>query len=110
MGLILHMLLLGLAIVCIARFVPGIKLPGYGTALLVAIVYSLIDVLVGSVLRLLGLPFIFITLGLFLLVINTFLLWLTDQILEDFEIVDLRTTFIVAVLITLCDMVLGFIF
>ena len=107
MGLAIHMLLLALAIMAIARGLPGIRLPGYGTALLVAVIYSVIDVIVGSVLRLLGLPFIFVTLGLFLLVINTFLLWLTDQLIDDFEIVDLRTTFIAAVLITVCNVVIG---
>ena len=50
-----------------------------------------------------------LTLGLFLLVINTFLLWLTDQLFDDFEIEDMGTTFIAAVLITIADSLLGWI-
>ncbi len=110
MGLILHLLLLGAAIFAIAELLPGIRVKSFTTALIVGVVYSLIDVTVGAVLKFLGLPFIFITLGLFTLLINTFLLWITDKILDDFEIKDIQTTFIAAVLITLANYILGWIF
>jgi putative membrane protein len=50
-----------------------------------------------------------VTLGLFLLAINTFLLWLTDSLFEDFEIDSIGTTFVAAVLITISDTMLGWI-
>jgi putative membrane protein len=108
MGILVHMLLLGFAIFIIAQALPGIRLKGFGTAIIVAVVYSLIDVILGSILKFLSIPFIFLTLGLFLLLINTFLLWLTDQLLEDFEIDDLGTTFVAAILITVSNLVIGF--
>lgn len=108
MGIVVHMLLLGFAIFVIAQALPGIRLKGFGTAIIVAVVYSLIDVILGTILKILSIPFIFLTLGLFLLFINTFLLWLTDQLLEDFEIRDIGTTFIAALLITVCNLVIGF--
>jgi putative membrane protein len=108
MGILVHMLLLGFAIFVIAQALPGIRLKGFGTAIIVAVVYSLIDVILGSILKFLSIPFIFLTLGLFLLLINTFLLWLTDQLLEDFEIDDLGTTFVAAILITVSNLVIGF--
>jgi putative membrane protein len=61
-------------------------------------------------LKLLGLPFIIITLGVFLIIINTFLLWITDQLLEDFKIEDIGTTFIAALLITITDTILAMVF
>ncbi|MDA3791378.1 MAG: phage holin family protein [Desulfobacula sp.] len=51
----------------------------------------------------LTLPFIIITFGLFKFVINAFLLWLTDKLIEDFEIKGVFTTFIAAFLITIVD-------
>jgi putative membrane protein len=110
MDLILHFLLLGAVIFFIAEALPGISVDGYGTALVVAIVYGLINVFLGTVLKIISFPFIFITLGLFLLLINTFLLWLTDQLVDDFEIDDLGTTFVAAVIITLSGSVLGWVF
>ena len=110
MDLILHVLLLGAVIFFIAEALPGISVDGFGTALVVAVVYSLINVFLGTVLKIISFPFIFITLGLFLLLINTFLLWLTDQLVDDFEIDDLGTTFVAAVIITLSDSALGWVF
>ena len=110
MDLILHVLLLGAVIFFIAEALPGITIDGFGTALVVAVVYGLINVFLGTVLKIISFPFIFITLGVFLLFINTFLLWLTDQLVNDFEIDNLGTTFVAAVIITLSDSVLGWVF
>ena len=108
--LILHILCLAAVIVGIASLLPGMYVESYGTSIIVAIVYGLINVTLGVVLKLLGLPFIIITLGVFLIVINTFLLWIPDQLIEDFEIDDIGTTFIAALLITLADSILAWIF
>lgn len=108
--LILHLLCLGAAILLISRILPGMHVDSYGTSVMVAIVYGLINVTLGFILKLLGLPFIVITLGIFLIIINTFLLWLTDQLLDDFEIEDIGTTFVAALLITIADTILAMIF
>ena len=110
MDLLLHILFLGGVIFLLAESLPGLRVDGYGTAIIVAIVYSLINVTLGSVLKLLSIPFVIITVGFFLIVINTFLLYLTDALLEDFEIEDIGTTFIAAVIITLSDTLLSWIF
>lgn len=107
--IILHVLLLAGFIFLIAESIPRIYIAGYGTAVLVAVVYGLINVTLGTVLKILAIPFIIVTVGLFLLLINTFLLWLTDQLIEDFDIEDGATTFIAAVLITFADSLLTWI-
>lgn len=110
MDLILHVLGLGAVILLIAKTLPGVRVESYGTAVLVAIVYGLINVTLGTLLKLLGLPFVILTLGVFLVVINTFLLWITDEILDDFEIEDIGTTFVAALLITIADTLLALMF
>ena len=54
--LILHFLLLGAVIFFLAESLPGMHCEGYGTALIVAVVYGLINVTLGTVLKLLSLP------------------------------------------------------
>jgi putative membrane protein len=103
MSMLLHLVLLSLAIYVVADILPGIRLKGLGTALLVAVVYSMVNVLLGGVLRIVTFPLILLTLGLFLLVINSLMLWVTDLIVEDFEIRDAGTTFVAALFITLAD-------
>ena len=101
--MLINILILSVAVFIVAEFLPGIEVKHFGTAILVAIVYSLINFFLGWLLILLSLPFIIITFGLFKLVINAVLLWLTDKMLSDFRIKDFLTTFIAALCITLVD-------
>lgn len=55
--------------------------------LAVALVFTLINSIVGPFLKLLSLPFIIVTLGLALLVINALLLLLTEQVTDAFDVV-----------------------
>jgi putative membrane protein len=63
------------------RFVPGITLgsPWLGIVWL-ALIFGLVNAFLRPLLQLLTCPLIILTLGLFTLLINTFLLWLTGQI------------------------------
>ena len=89
---------------------PRIHLKSFGTAIIVAIVYSLINFFAGWILILLTLPAIIITFGLFKFVINAFLLWVTDKLIDDFEIENVTTTLIAALLITVIDSALRWVF
>ena len=80
------------------------------TATAVAAVYGILKFVFYWVLVFISLPFIFVTLGLFLIVINAFLLFVTDKLIQDFEIDGCLTTIIVSVVISLCDMVFRWIF
>jgi putative membrane protein len=61
--------------------------PRLVTVLAVALVFTLVNSVVGPVVKLLSLPFIIVTLGLALLVINALLLLLTEQITDAFDVV-----------------------
>lgn len=83
------------ALVFVAPYlIPGVKVRGIGAAVLVALVFGLLNLLIGwlltLVLTLLSLPFIVLSLGLFKLVIPTLifavLLKITDAFLEPFEL------------------------
>ena len=110
MNILYHLVILSFVIVIIAEIVPGIRLKGFGTAIAVAVVYSLVNVVLGTVLKFLSLPLIFLTMGLFLLIINTLMLWLTNLLIDDFEIKDMQTTLIAAVLISVADFILDLLF
>src|SRR6185503_14817076 len=60
------------------RFVPGITWTGGALGLLgVAVVFGLVNALVRPLLAMLTCPLVILTLGLFLLVLNALMLWLT---------------------------------
>lgn len=101
--MIWNLLILTVAVFIVANILPGIHMKNVFTALVVAIVYSIVSFFVGWLLVFLTLPFMIITFGLFKLVINAVLLFITDKLVDDFEIKDGLTTMIAALLITLVD-------
>jgi putative membrane protein len=67
--------------------VPGIDLQsGLVSVLWLALIFGLINAFVRPLLKLLTCPLILLTLGLFTLLINTFLFWLTSQVGQAFGI------------------------
>lgn len=106
MHIIMHILLLSVAVFLVAKLVPGVHVKSFATAIIVALVYSVINFFLGGLLTLLALPFLFITLGLFKFVINAVLLWLTDLVVDDFRIDGIGITLLAAILITVVDAVL----
>ena len=61
---------------------PDGPLGEYGTYLWIGLIFGVVNAIVGPVLRLLSLPFVVLTLGLFLLVINAALLAITAGITD----------------------------
>ena len=110
MSTLANILILSVAVFLVANVIPGIWMKNYGTAVIVAVVYSVVNFLFGWLLILLSLPFMIITFGLFKLVINAILLWATDKLIEDFKIKDFFTTFIAALCITLVDSLIRWVF
>jgi putative membrane protein len=75
------------AIYAAILIVPGIDLQsGLVSVLWLALIFGLINAFVRPLLKLLTCPLILLTLGLFTLLINTFLFWLTSQIGQAFGI------------------------
>ncbi|NLE76363.1 MAG: phage holin family protein, partial [Chloroflexi bacterium] len=69
----------GVALWVAVRLVPGIRGPeDLGTLALVALLFGLVNAAIGPLLRLLTCPLILVTMGLFTLVVNGLLLWLSS--------------------------------
>ncbi|WP_185968066.1 phage holin family protein [Thalassotalea sp. PS06] len=110
MGIITNILLLSISIFLVSKMMSGIHLKSFWTAVVVAIVYSIADILLYWFLVIISMPLIILTFGLFVFVLNAFLLWLTDQLLDDFEIESFGTTLVASFIITVINLVLGWIF
>jgi putative membrane protein len=81
MNLILHLLINAAALWVAVRFIPGITYHGGPLPLLgVALVFGVVNAIVKPLATFLSLPFVVLTLGLFLLVINALMLWLTSAL------------------------------
>src|SRR5688500_123089 len=86
MNWIIRFLLNGLAVFLAAYLLPGVDVDGYGTALIVALILSIANIIVKPVLIILTIPITIITLGLFLLVINAIIILLADYLVNGFVV------------------------
>jgi putative membrane protein len=97
--------------VCVTAYLlPGIHLDGFKAAMVVALVLGLINVLLKPLLVLLTIPITILTLGLFLLVINAAMLYLTSKLVSGFVIDSFLTALIASVVLTVVSYLLGVIF
>ncbi|KGH46449.1 hypothetical protein IN07_12130 [Modestobacter caceresii] len=86
--------MLAAIIFAVTRLVEGIEVIGNptgffgetGTYLWVALLFALVNSIIGPIVRLLALPFVILTLGLFLLVINAAMLGLTAALSDRFTV------------------------
>src|SRR5215211_7684402 len=89
---------------------PDGPLGTFGTYLWIGLLFGVVNALVGPLLRLLSLPFVVLTLGLFLLVVNAALLGLTaalsDRLTVDGFVTALLGGLILAVVGWLADQLL----
>lgn len=84
--LLLRWLINGIAL-WIVQFVPGIKAPDDVVALAAtAAIFGLVNALIRPVLKFVTCPFIILTLGLFTLVVNAVMLWLTSWLASQFDL------------------------
>lgn len=75
-----------LSVLLAAYLLPGIEVPGFYIALILALVLGLLNALVRPVLVIITLPFVVITLGLFMLIINGFLFWIPSTFIDGFYV------------------------
>jgi putative membrane protein len=65
---------------------PDGPLGELGTWLWIALIFAVVNAIIGPVLRLLSLPFVLLTLGLFLLVVNAALLGITAALTDRLQV------------------------
>ena len=80
------MLLSALAVVILANVLGGVQVDSFITALIVAVVLSLLNLIVKPVLVIFTLPVTILTFGLFLLVINALIILLADRLVTGFSV------------------------
>jgi putative membrane protein len=99
--LIVVWLVVAVGIAVAAALVPSVEIDGGVVSLLwVALLFGLVNALIGPLLRLVSLPLTLITLGLFGLVINGALLGITAALTDSLDVGGVFSTIVAAVVIS----------
>ena len=78
--------LVALVILSLPSFVPGIEITSFGTAMLVALFFGILNAVVKPIILLIAFPITLITLGLFSFVVNAGLYWWIGSFVKGFYV------------------------
>lgn len=106
MNMLIKLLLNTVAVVFLAKVLNGVFVDTYVTAIIVAIVISILNVLVKPFLVILTLPVTILTLGLFLFVINAVIILLAEKLIDGFRVDGLWTAVLFSVLLCILQSLL----
>lgn len=111
--LAIRVVVLAVIIGAVARIVPGIHVHGGFLWLLwIALIFSVVNLILGPLFRLLSLPLIVLTLGLFLLVVNAALLAITAALTSHLSVANFGSAvlggFLIALFSWLAELLLPF--
>jgi len=85
--LLLRIVVLAVIIGIVAAILPGIHVHGgFGALIWIAIIFSVVNTILGPIFRLFGFPLVVLTLGLFLLVIDAALLAITAGLSSHLDV------------------------
>lgn len=100
MKLIAKILLVTLALLVVAAYVPGVSIDGFYPALTAAIIIGLLNLFVRPILIILTLPISVLTLGFFILVVNASLFWFASSFIEGFSVTGFWPAFFGSLIVT----------
>ncbi len=106
MNLIIRLLLNAVAVFFLANILNGVSVNNYTTAIIVAIVLSILNLLVKPILVILTLPITILTLGLFLFVVNGLIILLADKFIDGFSVSSIWIAILFSILLSILQSLL----
>jgi len=104
MSTILHILISAVAVLITAALVPGVEVTLIGSILLV-VVLAILNIFLKPILVLLTLPVNILTLGLFSIIINAFLVYIASGLTPGFVVTGFLPAIVFAVVLALVNIV-----
>lgn len=86
MKFVIQIIVSALAVLISSYLLPGVEIDSATTALLVAAVLSFLNTILKPIMVLLTIPITIISLGLFLFVINAFIILITAKLVDGFSV------------------------
>lgn len=104
LGLLVQWFLYALALLIVAKIVPGFEVRGLWPALIAALVIGLLNATLGFFLKIVTFPLSILTLGIFLLVINGLMILLASSIVRGFNVRSFFPAFLGGVVLSVLGM------
>ena len=96
-----------IAVFAAEKLIPGIHCNSAGALLGASLLLGIVNAFVRPILLLLSIPFIIVTMGLFILVVNALMLMLVAQIVPSFSVDGFWSAFFGSIVISLVSWILS---
>lgn len=106
MAILVQWFLYAVALLIVSRIVPGFHVAGLWPALIASLVIGLLNATLGLFLKIITFPLSILTLGIFLLVINSLMILLASSIVRGFHVRGFFPAFWGAVVLALLGMLI----
>jgi putative membrane protein len=83
-GFLIRCGITGFAVLLASQIIPGIEILSFGSGVAAVVILAFLNAILRPILYLLSVPFILVTLGFFMVLINAFLLYLVSGIVKGF--------------------------
>ena len=102
--LLVHLVVTAALLLLVARFVKGVEIEGFGTALLAALAFGIVNACVRPLMLLLTLPLTILTFGLFLFVLNALMFRLAAALVPGFTVRSFGPALLGSILLSLLNL------
>jgi len=99
-GLLSRLVVSSLAVFAADWLLPGVSIDGFSTAIGVAIVLGILNATLKPLLIIITIPLTFLSLGLFLLIINAIIIGVADQWIEGLTVNSVWTAILFSFLVS----------
>ncbi len=105
--ILLRWVAFALILMFVAWLTPGLEIANFWTAMIAAVVITLINAFIKPVVMFLTLPINFVTLGIFTLVINALLFMFAAYLVKGIEVEGFLSALIASILISIFSVILS---
>nr|WP_207428557.1 phage holin family protein [Pedobacter sp. SYSU D00535] len=107
MRFIIEFLLIGLAVLLSPKYIPGIEVDGFVSAVIAGVLISFANATIGAILRLFTFPLNLMTLGLMSFVISVLMVLLVDYFMTSFNTSGFTAPVLLAALLAVIKIIFG---
>lgn len=105
-GFLTRVIVMSLAAMLAAYLLPGIQFDSFAAVVITAIVIALLNNFIRPILIVVTLPFLLLSMGLFLFVVNAIVILLADSLVSGFHVASFGSALLFGLLLTLFNYLL----
>jgi putative membrane protein len=106
-ALLVHLVVTAALLLLVARFVKGVEIEGFGTALVAALAFGIVNACLRPLMVLLTLPLTILSFGLFLFVVNALMFRLAAALVPGFSVRGFGPALLGSVLLSLLNVIVA---